>query len=143
MLNRLIPPAGSIKERKRIGRGHGCHGKTSGRGHKGQKSRSGGGVAPWFEGGQTPLKMRVPKRGFRNPFKKVYDVVNVGDLSGFQEGDVVTPEEMAGVGLVSGKNPVKVLGDGEIEHALTVRAHKFSKSAVSKLTERRGKAETI
>jgi len=143
MLDRLAPPTGSVRKRKRVGRGHGSQGKTSGRGHKGQNSRSGGGVSPWFEGGQTPLKMRLPKRGFKNPFRKTFDIVNVGDLGEFKEGDLLTPLELKEAGLVSGKNPVKVLGDGEIQLTLTVKAHKFSKSAVAKLTERGGKAETI
>lgn len=143
MLNRLTPPKGAVKKRKRVGRGPGCHGKTSGKGHKGQNARTGGGVAPWFEGGQTPLKMRVPKRGFTNIFKQVYDVVNVGDLARYTPGQVVTVEDLKRAGLVSGKNPVKVLGDGEIGFGITVRAHKFSKTAVAKIELGGGKAEVI
>lgn len=143
MLYKLTPPKGATKKKKRVGRGPGSHGKTSGRGHKGQGSRSGGNVAPWFEGGQTPLKLRSPKRGFRNPFKTVYDIINVKDLNGFNEGDVITPEELKNAGLVSGKNPIKVLGEGELSRALTVKAHGFSKNAVAKLEEKGGKAETV
>jgi large subunit ribosomal protein L15 len=143
MLNKLTPPKGATKKKKRVGRGPGSHGKTSGRGHKGQGSRSGGNVSPWFEGGQTPIKLRSPKRGFRNPFKTVYDIVNVKDLNSFNEGDIITPEELKKAGLVGGKNPVKVLGEGELSRAVTVRAHGFSKSAVAKVEEKGGKAETI
>jgi large subunit ribosomal protein L15 len=143
MLNKLTPPQGAVKKRKRVGRGPGCHGKTSGKGHKGQGSRSGGNVSPWFEGGQTPLKLRSPKRGFNNPFRTVYDVINVKDLNNFNEGGVVTPEELKKAGLINGNNPVKVLGDGELTRTLTVRAHGFSKKAVTKLEEKGGKAEII
>jgi large subunit ribosomal protein L15 len=143
MLNKLTHPEGAVKNRKRLGRGPGCHGKTSGRGHKGQRSRSGGRVSPWFEGGQTPLKLRFPKRGFRNPLRTVYDIINVRDLNNFNEGDVITPEELKKAGLVSGKNPIKVLGDGELSRTLTVKAHSFSKGAIMKLEERGGRAEVI
>ncbi|HSE84265.1 MAG TPA: 50S ribosomal protein L15 [Thermodesulfobacteriota bacterium] len=143
MLNKLTPPKGATKKKKRVGRGPGSHGKTSGRGHKGQGSRSGGNVAPWFEGGQTPLKLRSPKRGFRSPFKTVYDIVNVKDLNSFDEGATITPEELKKAGLIGGKNPVKVLGEGQLIHAITVKAHGFSKSALAKVEEKGGKAETI
>ncbi|GBD37830.1 50S ribosomal protein L15 [bacterium HR37] len=143
MLNRLKYPEGAVKRRKRVGRGPGCHGKTSGRGHKGQKSRSGGNVSVWFEGGQTPIRLRTPKRGFKNPLKVVYDVVNVKDLNRFNEGEQVTPEELKRVRLVSGRNPVKVLGDGELERALVVKAHRFSKTAIKKIEERGGRVEII
>jgi large subunit ribosomal protein L15 len=143
MLDKLTPPSGAVKKRKRVGRGPGCHGKTSGKGHKGQRSRSGGNVSPWFEGGQTPLKLRSPKRGFKNPFKTIYDIINIGDLNSFNEGDVVTLEELRKAGLVSGNNPVKVLGDGEISRALTIKAHSFSKKAVTKIEEKGGKTEVI
>lgn len=143
MLDKLSPPPGAVKKRKRVGRGPGCHGKTSGRGHKGQGSRSGGNVAAWFEGGQTPLKLRSPKRGFNSPFKTVYDVVNLKDLNNFNEGDVITPEEMKKAGLISGKKPIKILGDGELTRALTVSAHRFSKKAAGILEEKGGKAEVI
>ncbi len=143
MLNKLIPPEGAVKDRKRLGRGPGCHGKTSGKGHKGQRSRSGGRVSPWFEGGQTPLKMRTPKRGFRSSQKTLFDIVNVKDLNNFKDSEVVTPEELVKLGLVSGKKPVKILGDGDINTTLTVRAHVFSKEAKRKIEERGGKAEIL
>ena len=143
MLNRLSPPEGAVKDRKRLGRGPGCHGKTSGKGHKGQRSRSGGRVSPWFEGGQTPLKMRTPKRGFRSFQKTLFDIVNVKDLNNFKDGEIITPEELVKLGLVSGKKPVKILGDGDINTTLTVRAHVFSKEARRKIEERGGKAEIL
>lgn len=142
MLNKLSPPKGAVKNRKRVARGAGSSGKTAGRGHKGQNSRSGGKVSPWFEGGQTPLKMRSPKRGFTSPFRVEYEVVGLRDLNRFNAGDVVTAEELKGAGLISGKKPFKVLANGEVEKALTVRADGFSKAAVAKLEEKGGKAET-
>ncbi len=143
MLNRLSPPEGAVKDRKRLGRGPGCHGKTSGKGHKGHRSRSGGRVSPWFEGGQTPLKMRTPKRGFRSFQKTLFEIVNVKDLNNFKDGEIITPEELVKLGLVSGKKPVKILGDGDINITLTVRAHVFSKEAKRKIEERGGKAEIL
>ncbi len=143
MLDKLTPPSGTNKKKKRVGRGPGCHGKTSGRGHKGQRSRSGGRVSPWFEGGQTPLRLRSPKRGFNNSLRIVYDIVNIKDLDKFNDGDVITPEELKKAGLVSGKNPVKVLGDGEIARAYTIKANRFSKQAIKKLEEQGGRAELV
>ncbi len=143
ILSTLSPPRGSVKRRKRVGRGPGCHGKTSGRGHKGQNARSGGGVSPWFEGGQTPLKMRVPKRGFTNVFRQEYDIVNLDQLRRFEPDEEVTPERLHEAGLVSGKAPVKVLGRGDLERPLVVRAHKFSRSAVAKIEGKGGKAEVL
>ncbi|MCH8028451.1 MAG: 50S ribosomal protein L15 [Candidatus Dadabacteria bacterium] len=143
MLNKLAPPEGATKKRKRLGRGVASHGKTSGRGHKGQNSRSGGGVPPWFEGGQSPLKLRVPKRGFHNPFKTVYDVLNVGELNNFKDGEEVSTEQLREAGLISGKRPVKILGQGELLTTITVKANRFSKTAVAKLEERGGKAEVL
>lgn len=143
MLNKLSPPPGSKKNKKRVGRGTGSTGKTSGRGHKGQNSRTGGGVSPWFEGGQTPLKMRSPKRGFTSRNKLVFDLVQVGDLDKFSEGDVVTPQELINVGLASGKNPIKILGNGEVPFALTISADAFSKGAIQKIEDKGGKADTI
>jgi len=143
MLNNLSPQPGSKKNKKRVGRGSGSTGKTSGKGHKGQNSRTGGGVSPWFEGGQTPLKMRSPKRGFTSPNKLAFDLVQVRDLNKFNEGDVVTPQELINVDLASGKKPIKILGNGEISFALTVRADAFSKGAVQKIEEKGGKADTI
>jgi large subunit ribosomal protein L15 len=143
MLYKLTAPDGAVKGRKRLGRGPGCHGKTSGKGHKGQRSRSGGRVSPWFEGGQTPLKMRTPKRGFRSQQKTFYETVNVKHLNNFNDGEIVTPEELKGLGFVSGKNLVMILGDGQLNIALTVKAHGFSKEAIKKVQERGGKVEII
>ncbi|HKQ32445.1 MAG TPA: 50S ribosomal protein L15 [Thermodesulfobacteriota bacterium] len=143
MLNNLSPQPGSKKNKKRVGRGTGSTGKTSGKGHKGQRARSGGRVSAWFEGGQTPLKMRSPKRGFTSRKNDKFDVINVSDLNRFSEGEVITREELVGAGLVRGKNPVKVLGNGELERSLTVKADAFSKSAIAKIEEKGGKADTI
>jgi len=131
---------------KRLGRGIGSGlGKTSGRGQKGQKSRSGGGKGPHFEGGQTPLQRRLPKRGFTNIFKKVYNEVKLEALNRFEEGTVVTPELMMEAGIVRriGSDLIKVLGDGNIEKALTVQAHGFTKSAAAKIEAAGGKVEVI
>jgi len=143
MLDKLMSPLGTNKKKKRVGRGPGCHGKTSGRGHKGQRSRSGGRVSAWFEGGQTPLRLRSPKRGFRNSQRIVYDVVNINDLNKFNDCDVITPEELKKAGLVSGRNPVKILGSGEIGRAFIVKANRFSEQAIKKLEERGGRAEVV
>lgn len=143
MLNKLSPQPGSKKNKKRVGRGSGSTGKTSGKGHKGQNSRAGGGVSPWFEGGQTPLKMRTPKRGFTSPNKLDFDLVKLHELAKFKEGDTVTPEELINSGLASGKKPIKILGNGEMPFALTVRADAFSKGAILKIEEKGGKADTI
>jgi large subunit ribosomal protein L15 len=143
MLDKLMSPLGTNKRKKRVGRGPGCHGKTSGRGHKGQRSRSGGRVSSWFEGGQTPLRLRSPKRGFKHSRRLVYEVVNIKDLNKFNEGDVITAEELKKAGLVSGRNPVKILGSGEIGHAFTVKANGFSEQAIKKLEERGGRAEVV
>lgn len=143
MLNSLSPQPGSKKQKKRVGRGSGSTGKTSGKGHKGQRARSGGTVSPWFEGGQTALKLRSPKRGFTSRNKEKFDLVNVIDLNRFKDGDVVTEAEFAKAGLVNGKNPVKVLGSGELERTLTVKAAAFSKGAIKKIEDRGGKADTI
>ena len=143
MLNKLSPQPGSKKDRKRVGRGSGSTGKTSGKGHKGQNSRTGGGVSPWFEGGQTPLKMRTPKRGFTSRNKLAFDLIQVEDLGKFSEGDTVTPVELIQSGLASGKKPIKILGNGDMPFALTVRADAFSKGAILKIEEKGGKAEAI
>lgn len=144
-LSNLKPVPGSTKNRKRIGRGPGSGtGKTSGRGHKGQNSRSGGGVKPGFEGGQMPLQRRIPKRGFVSRNKKVYNLVNLRDLELFDAGTVVDLEQFGKAGLVSGiKDGIKILADGELTKALTVYAHKFSKSAVAKIEAAGGKVEVI
>lgn len=143
MLNNLSPQPGSKKNRKRVGRGPGSTGKTSGKGHKGQNSRSGGGVSPWFEGGQTALKLRAPKRGFKSRNKEVFDLVNIRALNKFSDGDVVTPEELISSGLAGGKNPIKILGQGELENKITVKAHAFSQSAIKKIEDKGGKAEIL
>ena len=143
MLNNLSPQPGSKKNRKRVGRGTGSTGKTSGKGHKGQKARSGGKVSPWFEGGQTALKLRSPKRGFTSRTDNKFDIINVSDLNRFGEGETVTREEFISAGLVRGKNPVKVLGNGELERSLTVKADAFSKSAVAKIEGKGGKADIL
>lgn len=144
-LNEIKGVPGAIKEKKRVGRGPSSgHGKTCGRGTKGQKARSGGKIHPWFEGGQTPLHRRVPKRGFTNIFKKVYQVVNVGDLNRCEGEETVTPEVLREKGLIKKLNlPVKILGDGELNVPLTVRAHAFSESARSKIEAVGGRAEVI
>jgi large subunit ribosomal protein L15 len=144
-LNELRPPKGSTHAKKRLGKGQGSgHGKTSGKGHKGQLARSGGKSRPWFEGGQMPLQRRIPKRGFTNIFRKEYTIVNLDKLNGFEDGTVVTPKLLKSVGIIKKwKAGVKILGDGELEKSLTVKAHKFSKSALSKIESAGGKAEAI
>lgn len=143
MLNSLSPQPGSKKQRKRVGRGPGSTGKTSGKGHKGQKARSGGKVSPWFEGGQTALKLRSPKRGFTSRNKEKFDLVKLSDLNRFNDGDVITDVELKGAGLTKGKNPVKVLANGELEKKLTVKATAFSKAAIKKIEDKGGKADII
>ncbi|MCF6465281.1 50S ribosomal protein L15 [Clostridium sp. Cult2] len=147
-LNDLRPQiGGGTKKRKRVGRGIGSgYGKTSGKGHKGQKSRSGGGVRPGFEGGQMPLIRRLPKRGFTNIFAKEYAIINVEDLNKFEDNTVITPEFLINEGVIKrGKaiDGVKVLGDGDINKKLTVKAHKFSKTAAEKIEAAGGKVEVI
>lgn len=145
-IHQLRPAPGARRPRKRVGRGDGSgHGTYSGRGLKGQKSRSGGGVRPTFEGGQLPLVKRLPeKRGFFNPFRVEYSVVSVAALNRFPEGAEVTPQAMAEAGLVKSlKKPVKVLGDGEVKRPLVVQAHRFSRAARLKLEAAGGQAEEI
>lgn len=145
-LHELSPAPGSTKTRKRVGRGNASGlGKTSGRGHKGQNARSGGGVRPGFEGGQTPLYRRLPKRGFTNaPFKKDLEEVNVSKLNKFEAGTVVTPEMLVEAKIIKNvKDGVKILGQGDISVALTVQAHGFSASAIEKIQAAGGKAEVI
>ncbi len=141
----LQPNEGARKTRKRVGRGPGSGlGKTSGRGHKGQNARAGGGTRPGFEGGQMPLQRRTPKRGFNNIFKKRFTVVNVEDLNRFEEGTVVTPELLKEKRVIKKlRDGLAVLGDGELQVALTVKAHRFSRNAVSKIVAAGGKAEVI
>jgi len=145
-LHELHPAEGSVKNRKRIGRGPGSGtGKTAGKGHKGQNARSGGGVRPGFEGGQIPLFRRLPKRGFSNAmFKKEYAVINLSDLNRFNDGDVVTPELLKEMGIIKKQLcGVKVLGNGTLEKKVTVKAHKFSESAKEKIETSGGKVEVI
>ncbi|ADC89384.1 ribosomal protein L15 [Thermocrinis albus DSM 14484] len=145
-LHELSPHPGATKERKRVGRGIGSgHGKTCGRGHKGQKSRSGDRKMPsWFEGGQTPLHKRIPKRGFNSPNRVEYAVVNVSTLDRyFKDGDKVTPDVLRERGIVKGKKPVKILGEGSITKKLTVVAHAFSNSAKEKIEAAGGTCEVI
>ena len=136
---------GSRKSRNRVGRGQGSgNGKTAGRGQKGQGSRSGGGVRLGFEGGQTPLARRLPKRGFTNFTLKEYAIVNVESLNRFENGTEVTPELLIETKLVRKElDGIKILGQGELEKTLTVKAHKFSKSAVAVIEQAGGKAEVI
>jgi large subunit ribosomal protein L15 len=145
-LNDLQPPAGSTRERIRIGRGHGSGKvKTGGKGTKGQKARTGGGVPPYFEGGQLPLIRKLPyRRGFRNPFRVEFREVNVRDLAEFPAGATVGPTEFETAGVLRGKTgPVKVLGQGDLAVKLTVRAHKFSTGARAKIEAAGGTAELI
>lgn len=144
-LHELSPNAGSNKERKRIGRGHGSgQGKTAGKGHKGQKARSGGGVRPGFEGGQMPLTQRIPKRGFNNIFADKVIALNVSDLERFNDGITVDAEILKAAGLVKGKyDKIKILGNGELTKNLTVKANAFSASAKEKIEKAGGKAEVM
>jgi large subunit ribosomal protein L15 len=144
-LKDLKPAPGSNKKRKRVGRGDGSgHGKTSCRGHKGQGARSGGNVQPGFEGGQMPLQRRLPKRGFHNIFRVQMAVVNLNQLESLAGGGEITPENLAQHGLIGGKNRhVKILGEGSLSKALTVRAHGFSATAKQKIEAAGGKAELI
>ncbi len=145
-LNNVKPNPYATKNRKRVGRGPGSGtGKTAGRGENGQNSRSGGGVRIGFEGGQTPLFRRLPKRGFTNArFKKVYAVINLDDLNKFEDGAEVSPEILKDMGIVKNTlDGVKILGDGKLEKKLTVKANKFSKTAKEQIEKIGGKAEVI
>ncbi|MTI60561.1 MAG: 50S ribosomal protein L15 [Firmicutes bacterium] len=145
-LHDLKPNKGSKKKRKRVGRGIGSgRGYTSGRGANGQNARSGGGVRPTFEGGQTPLFRRLPKRGFTNIHKKEFNEVNVYQLNKFDKNEEVTPEKLLESGVINkiAKSGIKILGDGEIEKALVVKANAFTKSAEEKIEGAGGKAEVI
>jgi large subunit ribosomal protein L15 len=142
-LSTVRRPKRANEKKKRIGRGMGSGmGKTSTRGHKGQGSRSGSRLMRGFEGGQMPLHRRLPKRGFTNIFREEYSVVNLGDLADLGES-TITPEVLRKSGLVKKTDRIKILGDGELKSALTVQAHKFSKSAQEKITSAGGKAEVI
>ena len=144
-LNDLYPAPGSTTAPKRLGRGIGSGlGKTSGKGHKGAKARSGGGKGPGFEGGQMKLTQRIPKRGFHNAFRTEYAAVNISSLDVFENGATVNPEDLILAGII--KNPmdgIKIMGDGEIDRQLTVRAQKFTAAAKEKIEAAGGKAEVI
>ena len=143
-LHELSPAPNSTKAQKRLGRGIGSGtGKTSGKGHKGQNARSGGGVRPGFEGGQMPLIRQLPKRGWTNVFRKVYTTINVSELERFEAGTVVTAEMLKAKGVISKIEPygLKVLGNGTLTKALTVKAEKFTQSAVEKITKAGGSVE--
>ena len=144
-LNTIKPAAGSNKARRRVGRGIGSGlGKTAGRGHKGQKSRSGGFHKVGFEGGQMPLQRRLPKRGFHNPFRRTFSIVNLSRLeAAFDGGAVVDAAALIAHGLVRAGRPIKVLGQGELSKALTVKAHAFSESAKARIAAAGGSAEVI
>ncbi|MCM3728584.1 LSU ribosomal protein L15P [Neobacillus bataviensis] len=144
-LHELKPAEGSRQERKRLGRGIGSgQGKTAGKGHKGQNARSGGGVRLGFEGGQTPLFRRLPKRGFTNISRKEYAVVNLDALNRFEEGTEVTPELLIETGVVSNeKAGIKILAKGNVEKKLTVKAHKFSSAAKEAIEAAGGTTEVI
>ena len=144
-LHELSPAPGSVKDVKRIGRGHGSgNGKTAGKGHKGQKARAGRGIRAGFEGGQMPLHRRIPKRGFNNIFATPYVAINVAVLNRFEDGAVVNTEALLNAGIIK-KAPygVKVLGNGKIEKSLTVQVAAFSESAKAKIEAAGGKAEVI
>ena len=142
-LSNVRAPKKASEKSKRVGRGMGSGmGKTSTRGHKGQRSRSGSRILRGFEGGQMPLHRRMPKRGFTNVFRKEYAIVNLESLANLGE-TTITPDVLRQAGLVKTKHPVKVLGDGELTTALTVHAHKFSKSAQEKITKAGGKFEVL
>ena len=145
-LHELRPAEGAVRSKKRLGRGTATgQGKTAGRGQKGQKSRSGGGVRVGFEGGQMPLARRLPKRGFKNPFRKEYTEVNVELLNRFENGTEITAEVLKSTGAISkiAKDGIKVLGNGNLEKAVTVKAAKFTTSAQEKIEKAGGKAELV
>lgn len=144
-LHELAPAAGSKKKRTRVGRGLGSGlGKTSGKGHKGQNARAGGGVRPGFEGGQRPLYLRLPKRGFHNKFAVEYAIVNISELNRFEDGAVVDPVALIEFGVLKNvREGVRILGDGDLTKKLTVRANGFTKTAVAKIEAAGGKVEVI
>lgn len=144
-LNNLRPARGANHKNKRVGRGMGSgHGKTATRGYKGQKSRSGTSIRPGFEGGQMPLYRRLPKRGFTNIFRKEYSVVNLDSLAKFKAGAKIDPETLLEKGIVRTlRHDIKILGNGELKNAITIRAHKFSKAAAEKITKAGGTVEVI
>ncbi len=144
-LNDLSPASGSRKNRKRVGRGPGSgHGKTSCKGHKGQKARSGGNIGPGFEGGQMPLHRRLPKRGFTNHFKKIYDLINIHDLARCDSDSVVDMKKLKELGFYKGaKDGIKLLAKGELSHPVEIKVNKASKEAIRKIEAAGGKIELI
>ena len=144
-IHELAPAEGSRKKRKRVGRGQGSgHGGTACRGHKGQKSRSGGGPRPGFEGGQMPLQRRLPKRGFINIFRKQFSIINIKDLSRFEANSNLDTEALKEAGLIKKmKDGIKLLGNGDISHPLVIKVHKASKTAKEKIEAAGGKVELI
>ncbi len=143
-IHELAPPKGSRKKRKRLGRGEGSGlGKTSGRGTKGQNSRSGGGVSPGFEGGQMPLQRRIPKRGFTNIFKKEYEIINIKDLKHFNSGERVGKDALLKSGLIKKTKPVKLLAKGDISYPLNIEVNNVSRSAKEKIEAAGGKVEIV
>ena len=144
-LSNLKPPKGAKHSKKRVGRGQGSgNGKTAGRGHKGAQSRAGYSSKRGFDGGQMPLHRRIPKRGFHNPFRVEYEVVNIDTLvERFEAGAVITPDVLVAAGLVTGNSPIKVLARGDVSKALTVKVHRFSGKAAEKITAAGGQAEAL
>jgi large subunit ribosomal protein L15 len=144
-LSSLHPAPGARSARKRVGRGTGSGlGKTAGRGHKGRKSRSGGNSPPGYEGGQMPLQRRLPKRGFTNPFRKEYEIVNLSSLGRFEAGSVVDAAALSGAGLVSrNAKRIKILGNGELDRALTIKVQAFSESAKAAIEAKGGSVEVV
>lgn len=144
MLSELKPPEGSRKKRKRVGRGPGSgHGKTACKGHKGQNARSGRGTKAGFEGGQMPLQRRLPKRGFRNPFKESVAILHLRDLNRFEKDTVVDPDLLSSTGLCKKGEIIKLLSDGDLKHPLTIRVHKVSRAALQKVEAAAGRVEVI
>ncbi len=144
-MHELAPAVGSVKESKRIGRGHGSgNGKTAGKGHKGQKARAGHGMRPGFEGGQMPLQRRIPKRGFNNIFAEEWAAINLSALEVFEDGATVDAAALAEKGIIKKASlPIKVLGNGKLTKKLTVKLNAFSASAAEKINSAGGKAEVI
>lgn len=144
-IDELKPHAGSKKRKKRVGRGVGSgHGKTSCKGHKGQKARSGGTKGPGFEGGQMPLQRRIPKRGFKNRFAREFAILNLKDMNALEDIDIITPEILLERGILKDlKCGLKILGDGDLQRPVTIRADSFSASALAKIAAAGGKAEVV
>ena len=144
-LNDLSPTEGSRKNRKRVGRGPGSgHGKTSCKGHKGQKARSGGNIGAAFEGGQMPLHRRLPKRGFNNHFKKIYDLININDLNKCEPNSIVNMDRLKELGFYKGaKDGIKLLANGELSHPVEIQVNKASKEAIRKIEAAGGKIELV